>query len=279
MCMKTTIVLALFGLLQLVHAKDLDTIVGIRRTDAVAIARQQLPGGSSVMDLRRNELGNVLYINCQKNNLSYWTVIVTTTNVSVRPCFPLTGFNSDGELHHWYDATSREWVFASGARYSRKYHYHLAASPDSTLIAMGTYQKGIECMTGANTNVLVLVTNLTEVSKVGGTTNQMYVLAIDRPGPKVVYHVVSCSVTPAGNYTQERTFVDWADWDFDLDGATGDIIFRERSSFFSANFVYNANSHKRTKLGVRSDWVFFLNHSLAQQLKKLNANVVTQRRE
>jgi hypothetical protein len=191
---------------------------------------------SYIYDVKRNGAGTVLYINCGLTNRSRMDVVVTTTNVSTRSSLGDVWYTASGKPHHWLDPVSKHWVFASGDRYSRTNSGYHAASPDSTLLAIGKRRLGIVCKTGDSTNALLTITNLFEVVHVDGNTNQFYVVAIDRPGPRVNYSIFSCSRKPAGDYEVKESVVTWANNTFDVNGATGQVIFGERTRFFPAYF-------------------------------------------
>ena len=276
-CMKLVCFLTVFAAFWSSEARELNAIVGVGWGEIQSIAKAALGKETYVYEVQRNSAGTVLYINCGMPDRSRMAVIVTTTNVSMRPAYPNMTFNSIGEPHHWLDPVSKDWVFNSGIRYSRTNRF-LTTSPDSEIVAIGERTKGIQCMAGSDPKALIAITNIFETALVGGNTNQLYVVGVSRSGSKASHHIVSCSRKSAGNYTQVETLVDWANNAFDLDGATGDVILGERAHFLPSTFEFNPNSGAKQKLDFNAEFVLFVNENLAQHLKTLNSKVIIQRR-
>jgi hypothetical protein len=259
-------------------ARNLDAVVGIGWAECKGIAEAALHASAYVYDVTRNGAGTVLYINCGLTNQSRMDVVVTTTNVSARPSWHNVSHTASGEPHHWLDPVSKDWVFASGVRYTSTDSGFHAASPDSTLLAIGKRHLGIVCKSGESTNVLLTITNLFEVAHVDGDINQFYVVAIDRPGPRISYSIFSCSRRPSGDYEVKEQVVTWANNTFDLDGATGQVIFGERTRLFPAYFEVDSKTETKRKLNFATQFMLYVHHDLAQQLKRLNSKVQIQER-
>jgi hypothetical protein len=228
-------------------------------------------------EARRNRAGTKVFVNCivgKGGAPKHYTATVGIGDVSLKPTPDRSLFHESGLLA--YRLTSDSCVFGSGLRIPKSELRNVVSDPGATFILLdrGPLLWPSVAFTQTPTNSLFLVTNAFEFKKMYSDDKILFLLGYSGRGGSATANCLQYEEVNGEWLLKKTVQLPFAGIIYDMDPRLQRIIIAERSDFAPRCYEYDLRTGTKTLLGFPRQYCFYVERSLAEQVRSLQPAVV-----